>query len=230
MKNYFKLSLVVIAVLLVQCTIGAGNMIQKSQEITPDAEIQAQIERIVLILLGTHPSEEEALLEFAKIKQIIDSKRTDLILQLIYYRVETRRMGQEKEISSRETEDRMMSVYFFLKELIAMDENSERFSPLLARSIIDAVVPYLKTKDLLLQKELRWWLDKLDYGNGLKRDYSYYETYINENKKNPPEALIEYMYQKSPKETRSVLRRVYIEGGGTIPAFIQKVLNRTPEK
>ena len=206
MKNSLRLILVAMVVLLIQIdAVGNGKTMSGDQEITPDPEIQAQIRCITSAI----DNSEEAKKQLEKLKQMVAGQYEKLVPQVIYYTINTK----------GDIYDAMAGAIIFSALQISKE------------TIVGAIVPYLGTSDFKLKKELEEYLDGIDTPHTLgPRDYSYYESFIKEKKKNPPLPLIQYMYQKSPKETQSVLRRIYVEGpgaGGTIPPFVQAVLNRS---
>ena len=196
MKNSLRLILVVMVVLLVQFNAFG-------QEITPDPRTQAQIERITSI-----ENLEELFNEIPKLKGM-EENLEHLIQQLIYFNLNTE--GTEKG---------MRTVTIFWK-ILNIDETTWRLPSASAQSFINAVLPYLETKNADL-KELLYdeWLPLIE-GGGLKPDYSYYESFIKSKKKRPPLPLIQYMYEKSPGEALLVLTRVYAKDPKTREPIIQ---------
>ena len=81
-----------------------------------------------------------------------------------------------------------------------------------AESAINAVLPYLETRNPYFREEiLHLELAKVEWVAAHESDYSKYELYIEKRKNNPPLALIEYMYTKSPEDALLSLMRVYMK-------------------
>jgi len=211
---HFAIGVIGLAAVLLIGILAYGQCIiaqQKGITITPNEKIQSFLNGLLSsnkqeMFSGT---EEQLQKKFAELKKMVDGRHEKLIPELIYYSMHAKSMREA------------MLAGVVIEQLGISKE-----------SIVLGIVPYLDTKDEQLRSTLYNWLGGIDSDDDLpkKPDFSIYEAIIRERDSNVSEGLIEYMYQKSPKETQSVLRRVYIEGGGTIPAFIQKVLNRTPEK
>ena len=198
MKNYFRLILVAMVVLLVQFNAFG-------QEITPDPRIQAQIERITSI-----ENLEDLFNEIPKLKGM-EENLEHLIQQLIYF-----------DLNAEGTEKGMRTVTIFWK-ILNIDETTWRLPSASAQSFINAVLPYLGTKNADLKRLLYdEWLPMIDSLRGHDEiDYSHYESFIESRKKNPPLPLIQYMYEKSPGEALLVLTRIYVENPKAREPIIQ---------
>ncbi len=212
MKNCFKLILVVVVALLMQFDAFG-------QEITPNPRIQAQIDRIVSVGSAAE-NEEDLFSEISKLKEM-EGNVEHLIQQLIYFRVNAMRMCDMGQISSDDMENAWGFSLIALWKILTVDESTKRLSSASAQSIVSAVLPYLGTENLVLKKQLHRFLKSIDYGDGFKRDYSHYESFVKEKKKNPPLPLIQYMYEKSPGEALLVMLGIYEKNPEREKAIIQ---------
>ena len=220
MKNYFKLILVVMAVLLIQFnTFGAGKIIKNRQEITPDPRIQAQIE---CIASAAEDDKETHRREISKLRKMEGSLEHH-IQQLIYFQLNKIRMHRAKEITYDDMEQAVLVAEYISCILVGIrDQMPLRLAPASAQSVINAVLPYLGTKDPDLLDLLHTQLLRVDALRGDDElDYSEYESFIKAKKKNPPLPLIQYMYEKSPGEALLTLSRIYIKDSKEREAIIQ---------
>jgi hypothetical protein len=75
--------------------------------------------------------------------------------------------------------------------------------------LIDAVLPYLGTKDPVLRKELHRTLLWVDQVHGGRKDFSQFESYLKRAGGVPCEALIRYMFDSEPQAAVLSMARVY---------------------
>lgn len=171
--------------------------------------------------------------KLAELKQMGDGNVEYLLQQLIYFRANTKRMYNMKKITSNNMEKAMDIVgLIIIRECLNLNEDSTKLHSPSAQSAINAVVPYLGTKDPELKKQLHWVLEKIDFRGIEELNYAEYESYIENKKDNPPQALIQYMYYTSPGEALLSLMRVYMEDFGERQGIIQaeQVIRKDIEK
>lgn len=198
-----------IGVLLVMqfgiCAVYAWGA-DENQVIMPDSRLQDEFNNIV-------SPENEGQVSSSEILKLKENTKSveHLLQQLVYFRANARKVYFQEKTSSVQLDRATNVSYIILKEFINLDEKSKKISSASARSIINAVVPYLGTKDLELRKQLLWLLNLIDYRGILKVDYGEYESCIKDVKDNPPQALIQYMYEKLPGEALLSLMHVYMK-------------------
>jgi len=206
MRNGFRVFLTAIVALVVQFGMLGPNAraMDERQTIAPDSHIQDQIKYIV-----TLETPEEGLREISKLKKMGSVEH--LIQQLIYFQVNQMRLYRTKKITSRDLEKTSWGAHGTIALLLDWDKNTERITSASAYTLINAVLPYLGTKDPDLRSKLHevlLWVDKM---KGLRKNYTEYESYIASKKDNPPIALIRYMYQEAPREALLSLMRIYMK-------------------
>ncbi|MCK4648373.1 hypothetical protein KAT51_02500 [bacterium] len=210
MKNSLRLILVAMVVLLIQIdAVGNGKTMGGGQEITLDPRIQAQIE---CIASAAEDDKETHRREISKLRKMEGSLEHH-IQQLIYFQLNKIRMHRAKEITYDDMEQAVLVAEYISCILVGIrDQMPLRLAPASAQSVINAVSPYLGTKDPDLLDLLHTQLLRIDALRGDDElDYSYYESFIKERKKNPPLPLIQYMYEKSPSEALLTLSQIYIK-------------------
>lgn len=174
--------------------------------IKPDLRLQVEFNNIA----SSEKGEGALSNDISKLKE--EKKSTEYILQqIVYFRANAKKMYLEKKVTSIQMDRVTGTSYNILKGFIDWDANSRKLSSISANSIIEAVVPYLETKDIELKKQLLWLLNLIDYRGVQKVDYSEYEIYIKSKKDNLPQTLIQYMYEKLPGEALLTLMRIYMK-------------------
>jgi len=206
MKDGLNILLVILVLLPLQFVALVSNATETNDKfsIEPDPKIQNWIKSIVT--LETREQIRQEISELKK-KSVSDEH---LIQQLIYFQVHTMRMFKMKmiKITGNEFEKIMWSAYGTIGVLLDLDKNP-KITPESSCTLINAVLPYLRTKDPDLRERLHEVLDWIDQRKGPWKDYSGYEPYLESKKDEPPEALIEYMYRMSPSEAVTSMARIY---------------------
>lgn len=214
MGSWLRIFLIVFAVLFMQSVGSSGD-----QMIVPDPQIQTQINRIISIA-NTTGNKEEMLGEMAKLKGMGTTEH--LLQQLIYFRTNAIKSFNAGKITSNEMENAREIVLYTIGTLLTpADTSFEKISSPSAQTLIRAIVPYLGTEDPDLKKELYRMLKMVDLnvsGRQVHPKYSEYpvayveyKLFIETNKDNLSEPLVQYMYQKSPGEALLTLTKVYID-------------------
>jgi hypothetical protein len=174
--------------------------------IKPDLRLQAEFNNIT----SSEKGEGALSSDISKLKE--ETKSMEYILQqIVYFRANAKKMYLEKKVTSAQMDRVTGASYIILNGFLDWDASSRKLSSVSANHIIDAVVPYLETKDPELRKQLLWLLNLIDYRGILKVDYSEYELYIKSKKDNPPQTLIQYMYERLPGEALLTLMRIYMK-------------------
>lgn len=206
MKNSWGIFLITISALAVQMLIVGSNIwaLNERQIIMPNAQIQRQISRIAAV-----KEENEILPEILKLKKMESGNRKYLLQQLIYFRVDAMKRYNSGVIDSKNMERAMNNSLFTIGKILNVDRRKRMLDHNSAQDIINAVIPYLGTTDRELKKQLYRMLKMIDYRGINKANYHEYKLFIEQNKADPPQKLVEYMYKKSPREALLTLLNIY---------------------
>lgn len=206
MNNDRRVFLVVVYSICMQCSlsIDRANGASGEPSIEPDSAAQDIIAELVLA-----ESQEEVQEKLSQLKGQCDGLE-QAIQQIIYFQLNTMGKYEKKEITGAELEQTGFRAYAAIALLLGLD-TKPRITPESSVTLINAVLPYLRTSDPNLRERLHEVLEWIDQRKGPWKDYSGYEPYIRSRKDNPPSALVEYMYQKAPDVALSSLANVYLD-------------------
>ncbi|RLC40329.1 MAG: hypothetical protein DRH49_07285 [Candidatus Coatesbacteria bacterium] len=137
--------------------------------------------------------------KLAELRELGGKDYEKLIPQLVYYSV------YGKELLKGRVEKPDVVEAMFAGVIIEQLKISKE-------QIVNAILPFLRTKDEHLRKEMYNWLGGYDYNETTRsRDYSYYQSLIQAKKDNPPQGLIQYMYWRSPQTALITLMNIYLQ-------------------
>ena len=209
MKNILKIFSLIILVLFIQSN--TNTSCEDKQAIIPDLNIQEQMNCIAY----SAGNQETLFRESANLKNM-ERDVQHILQQVVYFRANALKMRAKDEISSRQMGKVTAASYVILKEFLTLDEKTKRLSSESAKTIINAVVPHLGTKDHVLRKQLYWLLEGLDRPEEMGKPpvFDEYKLFIESRKNNPPIELIKYMYETKygfPGEALLTLMDVYTE-------------------
>ena len=157
----------------------------------PEPRTQARIEAAVsaVALQQADAGERvEALREMGK------GNRGSLLLQLALY------------LGRADSTERSMGGALVLQQL--------EFS---AGEKLDAVLPHLDTSDPRLRRVFTEMLGTIDRREGGEPDFTLYETRLRDEGRQPPPALVRYLYEVSPEAALASMERVYAGEGAHPP-------------
>jgi len=199
--------------------------------IAVDTKIQDQINHVVAVE-HIASRKEEILLEIKKLKEMGTAEH--LLQQLIYFRANMRKVKDAGQITSDRMESGMNTTLYIIGTFLTpTDQSFQKISSLSAQFLIKAVVPYLETEDPNLKKELYRILKIVDLDVAGKQvhpkyseypvDYTEYKLFMEVNRDNLSEPLVQYMYQKSPGDALLTLAQVYLKDSTEKDSVIQAV-------
>lgn len=184
-------------------TIGTLNCAADAddeQEIAPAPALQQQIEKTAraIVKVNDDAGAEVAVRELETLKKIAKGDYVTLVRQLAYYRQQNPN-NMKKAMGSA-------GVFKYLR--------------VPRKTVRDAVVPYLGTKNPEMKKILEDFLSEVDRPDGAPPDFSLYEPVIRKNKASPPKNVIGYMYRTSPGRALLTMKRIYIPESGQGDALV----------
>lgn len=169
----------------------------------PDPHIQKWIEHAV-----TLKTQEEITNEISRIRAE-GYGVCDLVRQILYFQVTSRRRHATGEIPGDELENKVLVADGLTALVLDWDRGKKTLVPKSRDALIDAVLPYIETQDTLLRQQVRSALRWIDQTTGSKKDFTGYESYLQARKDDPPHALVKYMYDRAPQAAVLSMSRIY---------------------
>ena len=181
----------------------AYAQLDNAPEIEPDPSIQLWIKQVVT--LETQEQLLQAISTFKK--QGISAEK--IIQQLIYFQVNAKQIYKDEKVSNEDVSKRAMVANGIIAFLLDWDAGTKKLTASSSCTLINAVLPYLGTKNPQLRKELHHTLMWVDQVRGGAKDFTEYEKYLKDRKSGPPETLVKYIFDRDPKAAVLSMARIY---------------------
>lgn len=207
---------------LLSYAYGAGVTSTSTKSILPDAEVQAEIDRLVLKLSDAKNFSSTSVEEAEKgMQKDIDEfmsfkgkEKEDIFLQVLLS------YGGKTEAFKNPMSEK-------IKRMLLIPRFVERISP---QDLLDLISShYNKTTDSVLGYAFQMSLGIIAYKtSSIDPDFSEFIVYIEKHKTEPPYLLIKYMYQLQPEKALVVIDNIY-SGEVSSKQLEAKLKEKNPE-
>lgn len=184
-------------------TVFASPQASEAPVIEPLPSVQTWIKQVVT--LETQQQLQEAITTFKK--QGLNTE--EVLQQLIYFQANAKKIYSGENLIYEEVTKRAMVANSLIAFLLDWDRKKDVPTDSSSQMLIDAVLPYLGTRDPALRKELHNTLLWVDQMHGSKKDFANYEVFLRASPHRRTEHLVEYMYDRDPSTAVISMARVY---------------------
>lgn len=161
--------------------------------IAVDPVVQDRLDAVIDIMIGAQEPLSEQLRAAGTLADLAKDDEA-FCAQLFYYYVQ--------DAGSEETAERRRLAVIRLIGLLDVSRTA----------IAKTVIPYLDSEDSFLRRVVRSFLELSEgpCSRAGSRDYSRYRPFLTADLKNPPRALIRYMYEEGPGEALLTMASVHV--------------------
>jgi hypothetical protein len=161
-------------------TRAAADEATPQASITPDAQVQAALERV-----ARARNEQDFNAATRDLAVFVGPDRRNLVPQLVIFTL-------------RQHDTRAAMIPGAVRERLGITDTQ----------LVEALLPYLDTSDQAQRLQIENWLAGIDR-KGEKRDYSVYRAVIIAHRADTPLGLVRYMYSADPGAALTTLADVY---------------------
>ncbi len=174
--------------------------------IEPIPSVQAWIKEVVA--LGPTAKQEDLSRAVDDFRQNHADTR-EIIQQLLYFELNAKKIYGDERISEEEINGKALLAHVLIAFCLDWDKKKGAPSPSSSKMLIDALLPYLGTRNTTFKNTLHQTLMWVDQMHGSKKDFSHYESYLRCSTNAPTESLVRYMYDRDSRAAVMSMCRVY---------------------